>query len=81
MEGNVGYVSRQIIASLRNYQTFSLNKLNEKILEEVDRLNDEEFQKMEGSRRSIFEEEERARLIPFLILNINFQNGEQLKFN
>ncbi|MCK9471755.1 MAG: IS21 family transposase [Bacilli bacterium] len=64
VEGNVGYVSRQIIASLRNYQSFSLNKLNEKILEEVDRLNDEEFQKREGSRRSIFEEEEKARLIP-----------------
>ncbi len=64
VEGNVGYVSRQIIAALRNYQCFNLIKLNERILKEVNRLNSEKFQKREGSRRMVFEEEEKAKLIP-----------------
>lgn len=64
VEGNVGYISRQIIAALRNYQCFSLTKLNEKVLEEVNRLNNEKFQKREGSRRTVFEEEEKTTLIP-----------------
>ena len=64
VEGNVGYISRQIIAALRNYQCFSLTKLNERILEEVNRLNSEEFQKREGSRKLVFEEEEKTKLIP-----------------
>ncbi len=64
VEGSVGYISRQIIASLRNYQCFSLTDLNRKILEEVNKLNDEPFQKREGSRRSVFNEEEKPKLIP-----------------
>jgi|LFRM01.1.fsa_nt_gb transposase len=64
VEGSVGYITRQIIASLRYYQCFSLDNLNAKILEEVDRLNDEDFQKREGSRRSVFNEEEKTKLIP-----------------
>ena len=64
VEGSVGYISRQIIASLRYYQCFSLDDLNFKILEEVDKLNDEPFQKREGSRRIVFNEEEKNKLIP-----------------
>ncbi|WIV11090.1 IS21 family transposase [Proteiniborus sp. MB09-C3] len=63
VEGSVGYISRQIIASLRYYQCFSLVDLNTKILEEVDKLNDEPFQKRDGSRRSVFSEEEKTKLI------------------
>ena len=72
MSGSLGQTSveecwlyfRQIIAALRNYQCFSLAKLNEKILAEVNKLNNEEFQKREGSRRKVFEEEEKEKLIP-----------------
>lgn len=64
VEGSVGYISRQIIASLRYYQCFSLIDLNTKILEEVSKLNDEPFQKRQGSRRSVFNEEEKSKLIP-----------------
>ena len=64
VEGNVGYISRQIIASLRYYQCFSLSDLNTQILKQVNRLNDEPFQKRVGSRRSVFNEEEKAKLIP-----------------
>lgn len=63
-EGSVGYIARQIIAALRHYQCFSLSDLNARILEEVNRLNKEPFQKREGSRRSVFNEEEKPKLIP-----------------
>ncbi|NLK76093.1 MAG: hypothetical protein GX288_12535 [Clostridiales bacterium] len=49
---------------MRYYQCFSLDDLNSKILEDVDKLNDEPFQKREGSRRSVYNEEERSKLIP-----------------
>lgn len=64
VEGSVGYISRQIIAALRYYQCFSIIDLNKKILEEVDRLNTGSFQKREGSRLSVFNEEEKSKLIP-----------------
>lgn len=64
VEGNVGYVSRQIIAALRNHQCFQLTELNQLIWEKLERLNNEDFQAKSGSRRSVFEEEERASLIP-----------------
>ena len=63
-EGSVGYISRQIIASLRYYQCFSLNDLNTRVLKEVNKLNNAPFQKREGSRRSVFNEEEKYKLIP-----------------
>ena len=64
VEGNVGYIARQIIAALRYYQCFSITDLNRKILNEVNKLNNEPFQKREGSRRSVFNEEEKPKLIP-----------------
>ena len=64
VEGNVGYISRQIIASLRNYQCFSLTRLNEKILEEVDKLNNQSFQKREGSAKLPYPGEPHVLLCP-----------------
>jgi len=63
VEGAVGFISRQIIASLRNVQCFYLEDLNALVWEKLEELNNEPFQKKEGSRRSIFEEEE----LPYLI--------------
>ena len=40
-------------AALRNYQCFSLAKLNEKILAEVNKLNNEEFQKEKALEESL----------------------------
>lgn len=64
VEGAVGFISRQILAALRNTQCFYLEELNELIWEKLEELNNEPFQKKEGSRRSVFEEEERSYLIP-----------------
>ena len=58
VEGNVGFISRQVIAALRNEVFFSLNELNQAIYEKTQKLNQESFQKRPGSRYSVFQEEE-----------------------
>lgn len=55
VEGAVGFISRQIIASLRNTQCFYLEDLNTLIWGKLAELNHEPFLKKDGSRRSVFE--------------------------
>jgi len=57
-EGNVGNISTWIIAALRNEQFFSLSELNQAIRKKLDAYNANEFQKKEGSRKSLFLGEE-----------------------
>ncbi|WP_203249336.1 IS21 family transposase [Sporosarcina beigongshangi] len=64
VEGTVGYISRQIIASLRNYQCFHIEDLNQRILEKLEEINTNDFQKRPGSRRKVFEVEEKSYLQP-----------------
>ena len=64
MEAAVLHAQRRILAKLRNRQFFSLEQANEAIAEEVDAINDAPFQKLDGSRRSQFEEIDRVALRP-----------------
>ena len=57
-------VERWIIARLRHRHFTSLGELNDVILDLVERVNDKPFKKMEGSRRSLFEELDRPALHP-----------------
>ncbi len=61
-EGNVGGVSTWITAALRDRQFFSLAELNDAIREKLRKYNDRAFQKKEGSRSSLFREEELPHL-------------------
>ena len=63
-EAGVQFVERWILARLRNHTFFSLAELNEQISRLLDELNDRPFQKLEGSRRSLFESVERPALKP-----------------
>ncbi len=63
-EAGVQFVERWILARLRNHTFFSLAELNEQIRRLLDELNDRPFQKLEGSRRSLFEGMERPALQP-----------------
>lgn len=63
-EGAVKVVSTWIIAALRNQKFFSLVDLNEAIREKLEILNSKPFQKKEGSRLSVFLEEEKPLLLP-----------------
>ena len=63
-EGNVGHVSTWIIAALRNEQFFSFEELNKAIRSKLEKYNAAKFQKKDGSRQSLFEEEEASLLMP-----------------
>jgi len=64
VEGTVGFISRQIIAALRHYQSFDLHDLNQQIWKKLNEMNQEPFQKRPGSRKKVFDEEENAYLHP-----------------
>jgi hypothetical protein len=62
VEGNVGVISTWITAALRNQQFLSLWELNTAIHAKLSEFNNKLFQKKEGSRASVFQEER-----PFLL--------------
>lgn len=64
VETGVQIVERFILAPLRNQMFFSLAEFNVALWERLEGLNNKPFQKLEGSRRSRFEEAERAALSP-----------------
>lgn len=63
-EGMVGNISTWITAALRDEQFFSLAELNRAIRDKLELFNQRLFQKKEGSRRSLFLEEEKPLLAP-----------------
>jgi hypothetical protein len=62
-EGTVGIISTWIIAALRNQKFFTFQELNKEIRVKLDAFNSKPFQKKEGSRLSVFTQEEK----PFLM--------------
>lgn len=64
VETGVQIVERFILAPLRNQMFFSLAAFNTALWAGLEELNDKPFQKLPGSRRSRFEEAERAALSP-----------------
>lgn len=64
VEGSVGNLTSHIIARLRNRKFFDIHTMNTAICKEPDRFNDTPFQKKDGSRHSVFLEEERPFLQP-----------------
>lgn len=64
VEGAVGVISTWIIAALRNWKFFTLEELNEAIRGKLEDYHHKAFQKREGSRLSVFLEEEKPLLQP-----------------
>ena len=64
VETGVQIAERQILAPLRDQRFFSVAELNQAIRPLLDQLNAQEFQKLEGSRNSWFEAQEKAALQP-----------------
>jgi transposase len=63
-ENGVLNVERQILAPLRDRTFFSLAELNQGIKDLLRRYNERPFQKLEGSRKSLFETLDRPALTP-----------------
>ena len=57
VEGTVGKVATAIIAKLRNKRYYSFEELKNDVKKELTNFNESPFQKREGSRKEIFEEE------------------------
>lgn len=64
VEGGVLIAQRSIVACLRNRRFFSLEELNAAIRELLEKLNTRPFQKLEGCRRSAFEQLDRPAMKP-----------------
>ena len=63
-ETGVQIAERQILAPLRDQRFFNVAELNQAIGPLLDKLNGQAFQKLEGSRNSWFEAQEKAALLP-----------------
>ena len=63
-EAGVLLGERWLLASLRNITFFDYATAKAAIREKLDRLNDKPFQKLDGSRRSVFEQLERQLMRP-----------------
>jgi len=57
VEGNVGNISQYILATISDQQFLSLNELNAVIWNRLREFNSKPFQKKDGSRVAMFEEE------------------------
>jgi transposase len=64
VETAVQIVERWILAKLRNQTFFSLGQLNESIHALLDKLNAKPFQKLQGTRKSLFDSIDRPALKP-----------------
>ena len=64
VESGVQIAERQILAPLRDQRFFSVGELNQALRPLLDKLNAKEFQKLEGTRNSWFEAQEKSALLP-----------------
>lgn len=64
VEAAVLGVERWLMAPLRNRTFFSLNELNQALREQLEAYNNKPFQKLEGSRKSLFVELDKPALKP-----------------
>lgn len=80
-EAGVLLVERWILARLRKLTFFSLAELNREIAHLLDLLNDRPFQKLEGSRRSLFETLDRPALLPLPEQRYEFARWKKARVN
>ncbi len=71
-ENAVQNASRWIVAALRDVQFLSFGQLREAVRAKLRELNERPFSKMDGSRCSVFEQEERPALKSLPALGFNF---------
>ena len=64
VENAVQGIERGVMAPLRNRTFFSLNELNQALRVQLDEYNARPFQKLEGSRASLFDQLDRPALKP-----------------
>ena len=64
VEGSVYDITNYIFGKLRDVKFFSFDDLNKAIREKMEEFNNEPFQKRDGSRNSVYEQEEKPFMKP-----------------
>jgi len=80
-EVGVQIAERQILAVLRDQRFFSVGQLNVAIRPLLIKLNEQPFQKLEGSRNSWFETLEKDRLLPLPATAFELADWSKAKVN
>jgi len=80
-EGAVLIAERQILAVLRDQRFFHVGQLNAAIVPLLAKLNEQPFQKLEGSRNSLFETLEKNRLLPLPATSFELADWSKAKVN
>lgn len=81
VENAVQNAERRILAALRHQSFFSLAEVNRAIRKLLEELNNRPFQKMEGSRLSLFEELEKPALLPLPEQRYQFAEWRKARVN
>ena len=81
VENAVQNAERRILAALRHRSFFSLAEVNGAIRKLLEELNSRPFQKMEGSRLSLFEELEKPALLPLPEHRYQFAEWRKARVN
>lgn len=81
VENAVLVVERWILAALRNRTFFSLYELNQAIREALRALNDRPFQKLAGSRRTLYESLDKPALRPLPAHRYEYAEWRKAKVN
>jgi len=80
-EGAVLIAERQILAVLRDQRFFHVGQLNAAIVPLLAKLNEQPFQKLEGSRNSLFETLEKDHLLPLPATAFELADWSKAKVN
>lgn len=81
VEGSIGDCTVAIVGKLRNRKFFSFEDLNKAIIKELDFFNTKPFQKKEGSRKSVYLEEELDFMQSLPIHSFELSSWKKAKVN
>lgn len=81
VEVGVQIAERQILAALRDQRFFTVGELNAAIRPLLAKLNEQPFQKLDGSRNRWFETLEKGQLLPLPGLPFELANWSKAKVN
>ena len=81
VEAGVQHAERRILAVLRDQRFFSLAELNAAVRRELHALNERPFQKLPGSRASLFADLDRPALLPLPATRYELAAWRQAKVN
>jgi transposase len=81
VESAVFIAERWILAALRNHTFFSLKELNQCIEEKLKELNNRKFQKLDASRRDLFESIDKPALKPLPLRPYEYAEWKKARVN